>query len=104
MRSFKHKSGQKAFILAIDDNEKFLRTASRFLKDEGFRNVKTAANGLEGLRKMSEKTPDLVLLDIEMPEIDGFEVIERMRSAEIDTRVVIFSVNNDAASDLYPKN
>ena len=65
-------------ILIIED-DKFLRELiSRKLSDEGF-NIQEAVDGEEGLKKIKEGKPDLILLDLILPSIDGFEVLSRMK-------------------------
>ena len=65
-------------ILIIED-DKFLRELiSRKLGDEGF-NIQEAIDGEEGLKKIKEGKPDLILLDLILPSIDGFEVLSRMK-------------------------
>jgi len=59
-------------ILIVDDEPSILQSLSGLLADEGFE-VETATNGYEGLKIVEEKSPDLVLLDIWMPGIDGIE-------------------------------
>jgi len=70
-------------ILVADDDEAILRLVELNLTLEGFE-VMTASNGEEALQLVHERTPDLVLLDVMMPKIDGYEVCERIRA---DARV-----------------
>ena len=65
-------------ILIIDDDIDTLRLVGLVLQKEGYQII-TANNGKQGLLKMSEETPDLILLDIMMPEMDGYEVARRLR-------------------------
>ena len=65
-------------ILAIDDDPEILSVIRRGLAYEGY-TVDTAADGTEALTKAREREPDLVILDIMMPEIDGIEVAKRLR-------------------------
>lgn len=66
-------------ILIVEDDPAALRLASYTLESEGYE-VITAVNGVEGLRKAQQEAPDLVVLDIMLPGIDGFEVCHRLRS------------------------
>ena len=67
-------------ILIVDDNEDNRYTLGRRLKRHGYENVGSAAHGREALDLMAERSWDLVLLDIMMPELNGYEVLERMKA------------------------
>jgi len=69
---------QKPRILIIDDDHSLIRLTEHILSKEGF-DVLTALDGLEGLQKAQKEEPDLVILDIVMPEPDGFQVLELLR-------------------------
>lgn len=66
-------------ILVIDDAEYILESTSILLGFEGF-DVVTANNGLEGTRKAIEVVPDLIICDISMPEMDGYQVLDYVRN------------------------
>ena len=66
-------------ILAVDDEKNILRLVEANLQREGYE-VVTAADGLEALRKVEEEHPDLIVLDVTMPGMDGFQVLETLRS------------------------
>jgi len=68
----------KQTILVVDDEEDLLDLIEYNLKQEGF-NVLKAGNGVEGIEMTRKHSPDLVLLDIMMPKMDGLEVVELMR-------------------------
>jgi two-component system KDP operon response regulator KdpE len=70
--------GTEQMILAVDDEPGILRVIKLELSAQGFR-VLTASNGEEGLRMAEEHRPDLVLLDIVMPEMTGLEVMRELR-------------------------
>ncbi len=65
-------------ILVVDDESKMIRFVRMNLELEGFR-VTEAGNGLEALERVRQDLPDMVLLDVMMPEMDGFETLERLR-------------------------
>jgi two-component system nitrogen regulation response regulator NtrX len=65
-----------ASILVVDDEESILTSLSSILRDEGY-DVAVAKNGLEALRVYTMDPPDLMLLDIWMPEMDGMERCRR---------------------------
>lgn len=66
-------------ILIVEDEQDILQLVKHYLEKEGFRAI-TAMNGLEALKKVKEEKPDLVVLDLMLPEIDGLEVCKRLRS------------------------
>jgi DNA-binding response OmpR family regulator len=66
-------------ILSIEDDPSFSRYLSYMLTKEGYE-VVTATNGLTGLRKAEEEDLDLILLDVMLPGLDGFEVCHRLRA------------------------
>ena len=68
-------------LLVVDDNEDNRYTLSLQLNAQGYHNIAIATNGREALSVLHSKPFDLVLLDIMMPELNGYEVLERMRSS-----------------------
>ena len=70
-------------ILVIEDDPATSRLVDYSLRHEGYQ-VITAANGLEGIRKAHNESPDLVILDVMLPGMDGFEICHQLRS-EPDT-------------------
>lgn len=74
----------KKKILIVEDEESLLKLESILLISKGFE-VKGVANGRAALEAVAADRPDLILLDIMLPEIDGFEVCERLKS-DPDTR------------------
>src|SRR6185436_12147946 len=77
MRSLS-KMSTEPLLLAVDDEAGILRLIKLELTAQGFR-VITASNGEEALRLVEERRPDVVLLDVVMPEITGLEVMRRIR-------------------------
>ncbi len=65
-------------ILIIDDDARLVKNVSTYLKDFNYR-TEAAYNGTEGLKKMGSFSPDLVILDLMMPEIDGLDVCREIR-------------------------
>jgi two-component system response regulator MprA len=83
-----------ATILVADDDEKLLKMVRRTLMYEGFE-VITAANGREALARLEAETPpDLIVLDWMMPELDGMELLHRLRSARDDTPVIMLTARD----------
>lgn len=66
-------------ILIIEDDPATLRLVDYSLKQEGYQTI-TATNGLDGIRKALSELPDLVILDVMLPGMDGFEICYRLRS------------------------
>lgn len=84
-------------ILVADDDEKLLKMLRRTLIYDGFQ-VNTALNGREALEQVQMHEPDLVVLDWMMPELDGLEVMERMRAAD-DEMPILMLTARDAVED-----
>lgn len=80
-----------AKILIADDAAFIRSTLQDALSQNGFREILTAENGSKALEQYEKERPDLVLLDIMMPEMDGLEVLKKIRAKDPDTRVVILS-------------
>lgn len=80
-------------ILIVED-DKFLRELiARKLTDEGFEIVE-AVDGEDGIKKIKEKKPDLVLLDLILPSIDGFEVLSRVKGDASLASIPIIILSN----------
>jgi two-component system response regulator MprA len=90
-----------AHILIVDDNIAFVLAISESLRFRGY-TVSSASDGVEALRQSDKHAPDLVLLDIEMPGMDGFRFCQELRSnPRFHTIPVIFmSVRSDLADKL----
>ena len=71
-----------ATIVVVDDSVTVRKATSRLLERNGYR-VLTARDGLEAMQLLQDVKPDLMLLDIEMPRMDGFEVARQVRSSEL---------------------
>jgi DNA-binding NtrC family response regulator len=93
-----------AKILVIDDQKSIRNTLKDILENEGHE-VDTAEDGVDGLAKFSDNKYDLVLSDIKMPNMDGMEVLEKIKAAESDTAVIMISGhgNIDTAVDAIKK-
>jgi two-component system KDP operon response regulator KdpE len=84
--------GEK-LVLVVDDESRMVRFVRMNLELEGYQ-VAEASNGLEALEKVRDELPDLVVLDVMMPEMDGFETLARLR--EISTvPVIMLTVKGD---------
>lgn len=83
----------KKQILVVDDESRMVRFVKMNLDLEGYLTLE-ANNGLEALEKVRDYNPDLVLLDVEMPGMDGFETLERLREMS-DAAVIMLTVRSD---------
>jgi DNA-binding NarL/FixJ family response regulator len=84
--------------LIVDDHPSFRRTARVLLEAEGFEVVGEAENGAQALRLASELKPDFVLLDVQLPDYDGFEVTARLGEAESgEAPAVILTSSRDGS-------
>ena len=88
---------QRPLILAIDDEPNILKMISVNLSLEGYRII-TASDGASALILFDEYEPDLVILDIIMPGMDGFEVIDRIRQRGSNVPIIILSGRDDVNS------
>ena len=79
-------------ILIVDDDLDTLRLVGLMLQRQGYQ-ISAATNGQQGLEKAFEEHPDLILLDVMMPDIDGYEVTRRLRQnpATVDTPILMFT-------------
>ena len=84
----------KTSLLVVDDDVRILRMMQRILELEGYR-VLTASSGEAALDIFDEKTPDLVLLDIMMPNMDGYTVCRRIREFSQTPIIMVTGKDND---------
>jgi DNA-binding NarL/FixJ family response regulator len=82
-------------ILIVDDHASFRECARSLLEAEGFDVVGEAENGAAALRVAAEVQPDIVLLDVQLPDFDGFEVAERLRRLDHPPEVILTSSRDD---------
>jgi two-component system response regulator EvgA len=78
-------------VLIVDDHPTFRLTARLLLESEGYEILGEAEDGLSGLRKARELRPELVLLDINLPDTDGLDVAARLSSDEDAPMIVLIS-------------
>jgi len=87
----------KAHILVVDDDPRITELLRRVLAYEGY-SVAVAASGNEALNRTLERPPDLIVLDIMLPELDGLEVAERLRGAGDNVPILMLTAR-DAVTD-----
>lgn len=80
-------------ILIVEDDRFLRELIARKLVKEDF-NISEAIDGEEGIKKIKEEKPDLVLLDLILPGIDGFEVMSKMREDPSITRIPVIILSN----------
>ena len=83
-------------VLIVDDHQSFRRAVRLVLEYEGYEVVGEAADGEEALRVAGETSPNVVLLDVNMPGMDGFEVATRL-SSDPSAPAVILTSSRDGA-------
>lgn len=83
----------KPTILIVDDEPRMVRFVKMNLDLEGYLTLE-ANNGMQALEKVRNHQPDLVLLDVEMPGMDGFETLHRIREVS-DAPVIMLTVRSD---------
>ena len=78
-------------VLAVDDSEAFLRALGDVVRAAGYELVGSALSGEDGVQLHAALCPDLVLLDLRLPGIDGRETARRMLRSRIATKIVLMS-------------
>jgi two-component system alkaline phosphatase synthesis response regulator PhoP/two-component system response regulator VicR len=82
-------------ILAVDDEKHILRLVQINLEKAGYE-VVTASNGREALEKVREATPNLIVMDVMMPEMDGFEALKKLKSDPATTKIPVIMLTAKA--------
>ena len=78
-------------VLIVDDHEAFRESAAALIEAEGFDVVGEAADGPQAVAEVERLQPEVVLLDIQLPDLDGFAVAERLAAMPEAPRVVLIS-------------
>lgn len=78
-------------VLIIDDNIAFRAAARQLLERGGYVVVAEAGNGVSGIRQVTTHKPDLVLVDVQLPDFDGFEVADRLSRLDVVAKVILTS-------------
>lgn len=84
-------------VLVVDDDEKITSMLRRGLAFEGY-HVVTARNGAEGLKAIAESEPDIIILDVMMPQLDGWEVCRRVREAGSSAPILMLTAKDEVQS------
>jgi len=91
---------QRKKVLIVDDEESIITVLHRYVTNAGY-DYMTASNGEEALEKISQEDPDLVLLDLMMPGLNGFETCRRIRANQKTKKlpvIIITALHSEADS------
>ena len=86
-------------VLIVDDHSAFRASARRLLEEDGFEVIGEADDGASGIKLARELDPDLVLLDVVLPDTTGFDVAEELRGVRAD----VVLVSSRGSADLAPR-
>ncbi|WP_026693683.1 response regulator transcription factor [Peribacillus kribbensis] len=81
-------------VLVVDDEESIITLLQYNLQQSGY-DVITAMDGREGLTKASEEEPDMIILDVMLPEMDGIEVCKQLRQQKMDVPILMLTAKDD---------
>jgi DNA-binding NarL/FixJ family response regulator len=87
----------KRTVLIVDDHPSFRATARAMLELEGYEVVGEAEDGAAAVRAVEELRPDIVLLDVQLPDIDGFEVTNRLQALNGTRPHVVLTSSRDGS-------
>lgn len=87
-------------LAIVDDSSIMRKTIEHFLSDLSIEIVGTASNGLEALKMIEEVKPEVVTLDITMPQMDGLTCLEEMMKIAPETKVIVITALSDKLTGL----
>jgi len=87
-------SESRGKVLVVDDEPNMVQLLAEYLTEQGYQ-VATAHGGIEALAKIDLEKPEVILLDVRMPGMDGVEVLRRIRSFDTHVGILIISANDD---------
>ncbi|MBU0573200.1 MAG: response regulator [Candidatus Margulisiibacteriota bacterium] len=79
-------------VLLVDDEPEVLEVLRIRMKNWGY-TCDSAPNGAVALEKISKEKPDLIILDVMMPDMDGFEVLKRLKANDIDSKIPVIMLS-----------
>lgn len=86
--------GEKPKIVAIDDEVEFTKTLEQFFSARGYE-VRVALTGTSGIELVDYHDPNVVLVDLKLPGVDGDEIVTHIRRAHPKTKVIVITAYND---------
>ena len=89
--------------LVVDDSMLIRHTVCRFLEDRGF-HVESATNGVEALEMLDGVRPDLIVTDLQMPKMDGHQLIQNLESRPDTSQIPIVVLAGKEATESAPRN
>lgn len=92
----KAREESQGLVLLVEDNRNISEMVGEYLERKGF-GVDYATNGSDGLRLATEGSYDVIVLDLMLPALDGFEVCRRLRASGVDTPVIIVTARDGVA-------
>jgi DNA-binding NarL/FixJ family response regulator len=98
-RALCHDARMPPTVLIVDDHPSFRATARALLEAEGFEVVGEAASGTEALAKAAAIRPDVVLLDVQLPDLDGFAIASQLCSGDDGGAPAVILVSSRDATD-----
>ncbi|MEM9192203.1 MAG: response regulator, partial [Myxococcota bacterium] len=90
-------TGPAQSLMVVDDDETFRTRLARAFEDRGFE-VRTAKDGAEALRQAKEESPELVVVDLRMPEMNGLELVRALKTEDPTTNIVVLTGYGSIAS------
>ena len=86
-------------VLIADDHPILLKGLQQEFSERGYNNITIANNGMEALQCILKDSPEVAILDVEMPVLTGFEVIQKAREANSTTKFIILTYHKEKGED-----
>ena len=97
-----HEQLRHAVIMMVDDEPIMMEVLQTFLEYEGYENFLMVSDSTQAISEVEQQWPDILLLDLKMPEVDGFEILETLRSHPDFHRlpIIVLTSSSDAETKL----